>query len=298
MDLPSLLPPQPLPTDQPVQDLQRSNPLLVAAADGPADAGFLRLRLAKALGGGRTSELVKTKHFYAYTDNGNGYPTSVNMVVPTSAHGAAVNLTAMVTGTGYNQRIGNAVRIHKVILRMRVRRDVLRDSSGGTNQLDVPIWGWCLLRDKVPAVPSNAPELFNKGSDPPVGIPSGATSPPVFDKLGSIETNAASVAVRNPITQELYDLHRLEFKDYTGDNTTYQTHLDQNGNGAPALHAMKYEHEIPIDKVCVFAQSTDVHPITNQIWFYCWSDTLKTNQNYNDIMLMTADVHFSDENVE
>jgi len=280
---------QSLSTDQPVpntkSDVARQNPLFGTATAG--EAAVLRGRLAASLGGSGPA-ILKRKHHYVSVDG-----TGCAFVNATSAN--AVALLKIGEGDGYNSRIGNAIRVHRITERHVDVRTIQKQSGA---DLRVNIRHAMYLRDKVPLTIGTAPAIYEKGTDPPDGD-STRPSPP-FNCLGkdlATSSGFTNVAVRNPMNTELYDVFGHHVLNYSGwQGLTYLTTLASNGVGAAPPIAIRRERVHECNFVAIYADASIANPMINSLFYYCWIDDDAVS-NATEEFTASFDIEFTDEAV-
>lgn len=275
---------QPSTENQLVPNNKWSNPLLSAATDAAA-AAVLRFRLATSLGG--SDGLLKRKHHYV--------AASSACAIPSSTGAGALSMLDIAQGDTYSARLGNAIRVHHITVRVVHERTIAKQSTG---DLLTPMRHSAILRDKVPLTVGTAPSMFETGTNPPEAD---TTRPiPPFNNLGTnIVSSPAStsVAVRNPMSEPLYDFIHYDWHNYTGaDGLTYLVTLSSNGVGAPPPYTRKKIYSIPCDFIAVYPDTTTTPPMLNALWWYCWIDQA-VQTGYTEEYEISFDVEFSDVNL-
>jgi len=272
-------------------------PATAAAADffsklTPDDAALLRKRLLEdssvvvSIPG-----LLKHKHLYV------GYSGACASSDTTATNPVDLTVT-LAQGSGFNTRIGTAVRIHKITERIWHNRVVTGVMASGWKY---PVRHEIFLVDKIPFTAyTTMPALYATGQNPP--DPNSSAAP--FNCLGGNPATTGqgyyiNTAVRNPMSAAAYEVfghHKIH--TYEG-NYSSLILLATDGRGVPSPYSLTYERSYePKDMVWVYPNSATGTAIINRTWFQCYVDIPSTDragtpnvENFD----VTFDIEFTDE---
>lgn len=222
--------------------------------------------------------LLDSKHFYAWSAP----------YIPTRTE-VSTALCQPQFGTLSNQRLGNAVRVHKV----RIKGSVFLSSPINPTVIQAPVsLHFLIIRVKVPQVPGTAPTFH--GTD---------TNPPLSNTLQLFSFNNANDQVsqllhRNPITEQechIYKYEKLLLNPRCSVPTDFAT-----GRSVALPEQWDFEHEIDCHGFVQSYGAAVSGANTNELYFSVWGnvDYVTAGPVYpygaRPLVCWSADTVFSD----
>lgn len=284
-----LCPEQSTSTDEPVPDKQSTTTDVVPATPIPnplsaligtiGAAGVFGGKLASDYGG---SALSRKRRYFTGAFN-------IPDALTASTNANTVQLTDIAVGTDSDQRIGPAIRVKRIVIHVFEYPLIALESTG---QLDPCVILHYIVVDKIPSLLNTPPSLVEVGTINPII----STSRSIYNQLGNTGGGAVMVAVRNPLTELLYDVRHHHRYFPAAQNLIYQTHLGSNAIGQvpPTRHWRTMD--LAMDDLVVYADGTTAsYPLINAMWFYPRTDVPLTLQNRSEQTMYGGYIEFEDE---
>jgi hypothetical protein len=235
------------------------------------------------------SELIRQLYLKRLYSSQNGYANvkhyfgSVNGTISTAQ--STIILNDVPQGNGAEQRIGSRIKLKHLILRLVINRI---PTTPVNNYGEYPLIVCGIVREHVPATPGTTPTVIGTDADPP------ASQTLVYSRLGNSSTTYNPIAIRNPLTAQMYHIHKHQVIDVHSTNVFIDF-----ANTRTLYTPKKVFHEwfIKFDGDYTDFAPADADPITNAVFFYIQSDTTY-NTNVGDFFYLTSDLVFEDTQVQ
>lgn len=258
---------------QKIVEAPKGNSLLAKmAVTDPELRQFLLREIAATRGGRHEGTLAEHKHLYTVSQA--NFAAAGTEVPIAAAHVAG--------GTTVSTRLTNTI----VLLRLRIKVFLRRANSGAATTLgiDPPAIHMALVRDKTPTTPGTAFTLHGTDANPP------ASATLMFSRLGAAQSLSTDrTMVRNPITEDLYHLYdykRHVFKNLQLFNTTTASSVPNETE--------TYDFSFDMNQVKQVYVDATLNPITNDVWFVMWTDTIAAADTTTQSYRVVTDLEFAD----
>lgn len=201
------------------------------------------------------------KHFYGdYQSVVPGFPASGTEI--------ANQLNIITAGVGVSNRLGSAVRLRHIHIRLKI--NVSPHVAFSTQQPVYPVITCILLREKICAIAGALPNMYASDTDPPSGQFN------LMSRLGLPQSATTDrMAVLNPAAFNRYHVYLMRHYDLQYNTPGYcpfvQTGTWQQCIALPSTKM--YNFKIPLDCITHYdPDGTNTFPFTNSLWFIMRSD--------------------------